>query len=369
MPFIRYDYNLIIPSDILGPETTIDALITWSRFMTSGRSFSLISIITRICGPLIVPAIVASRSAPNYMVERGHQICADVSNAPRNPNGQVDDYTSEVFIHELGYTGSFIHSLLSLPPLLFRDFHFKIAKSTFDFATQAIITIESPIFPESHRQWLNPWLDRLSKYASILYITLAEQMTTPKAKVHPAIRAALDRMTAPSPPADFACEMMRHARSLQFCFAQGCPESAQSSGRAFMRCSGCRIVAYSSKECQKRAWTDKKFPHRDICKKMKQVYDIGGDYLHREADQAKFVREMTKAGVDDVILKEIAMWLSGAYTKLQRKGPLLTPGVREFLSKKKGPVYAEGAEEHLDAIEASFKLSDPKRRKGRKVKK
>jgi hypothetical protein len=348
----------------IGPETTIEALITWSRYLGSARSFSLISLVVHICGPLVVPAIVASRSAPNYLVEHGDEICAKVSNAPLNPNGKVDDYTVEVFIHELRWTGSFIYCIRNLPPLLYRDFHCGIAKNSFDFATRALLTVESPIFPESHMQWLEPWTERLAQYGSMLYVTLPEQMTTPKAKVHPAILTALDRMTAPQPSADFACEMMRHARSLQFCYALGCTESAQSSGRAFMRCSGCRIVAYSSKECQKRAWTDEKLPHRDICKKMKKVYDIGGDYIHREADQAKFVRQMKRAGVKDLMLKEIGMWLSNAYGKLQRQGPLLTPGLREYLSTKQGPMYPEGAEEHLDAIEDAL-FSMPKRRKAR----
>lgn len=131
-----------------------------------------------------------------------------------------------------------------------------------------------------------------------------------------------------------------------------------------MRCSGCRVVAYSSKECQKRAWTDERLPHRDICKKMKQVYDIGGAYLNRVADQAKFVREVKRAKIKDLVLKEIGMWLSTAYSKLQREGPVLTPSVRQYLSQKEGPVYPEGAEEHLDKIEAAV-LSMPKRHKKR----
>lgn len=97
---------------------------------------------------------------------------------------------------------------------------------------------------------------------------------------------------------------------------------------------------------------------------MKQVYDIGGAYLNRVADQAKFVREVKRAKIKDLVLKEIGMWLSTAYSKLQREGPVLTPSVRQYLSQKEGPVYPEGAEEHLDKIEAAV-LSMPKRHKKR----
>lgn len=348
-----------------GPETAIESLTKWPRFFGSAFVFSLIPRFVLICGPVIVPALVASRSAPSYMVEHGLQICSDISNAPLNFKGQVDVVTAEIFIHELQWTGSFIHSLVNLPPLLYRDFHFGFATSTFDFVTRALSTIESPIIPQSHMPWLEPWTDRLVHYGALLYTGLAEQMTVSKAQVHPAIRTEMDRMSTPSPPADFGCEMMRHARSIQFCFAPGCPESAQSSGRSYKRCSGCHVVAYCGRECQSRAWTDKHLPHKDICKKMKQVYDIGGDYLHREADQDKFVREMKKAKIKDAMLKEIGMWLSTAYGKLQRKGPLLTLGVRQYLSQKVGPLYPEGAEEHLDHIESAF-LSKPKRRKARR---
>jgi hypothetical protein len=72
---IRGYRNLTAPT---GPETTIKSRVTWSRFLGSARAFSLF---IHICGPVIVPAIVRSRSAHNYMVEHGLQICSDISNA------------------------------------------------------------------------------------------------------------------------------------------------------------------------------------------------------------------------------------------------------------------------------------------------
>jgi hypothetical protein len=264
-------------------------------------------------------------------------------------------------MHELGHLGAFVNTLLSIPPLLGRDFHFGFAEDAFRFAALAITTMESPAVQQVYGPELKPALDTLSQYAAVLYTTLPEQMTVRKACIHPVIRTAMDRLATPSPPAEFACSMMRHARSIQFCFAPGCMESAQSSGRSYMRCSGCRIVAYSSKECQARAWTDNHTPHRDICKKMKQVYDLGGDYLHREEDQARFVREMKRARIKDVMLKEIALWLCAVYSKLQRTGPFLTPDVRQYLLQKEGPRFAEGVEEHMQKVKSSL-LSNPRAR-------
>lgn len=319
----------------------------------------------RICGPVIVPAIVASRSAPKYMIEHGLQICSDVSKVSPNPNEDADHAAIDEFVRELGYVLTFVRGLLTLPPLLNRDFHFGFGKSAFDFATKVISIIESPTIPQSYGPVFKPAVDTFVQYATILYTTLPEQMTIAKARLHPTICAGMDKMAEPSPPAEFAFSTMRHARSIQFCFASGCPESAQSSGQMYMRCSGCRTVAYSSKECQARAWRDKHLPHKDICKKMKQVYDVGGQYLHREADKEKFVREMKRAKIKDVTLKEIGIWLCNAYTKLQRKGPYLTPAVRQYLSQKEGPRFPEGVREHMDKVQSSF-LSIPKQRNARR---
>jgi hypothetical protein len=54
---------------------------------------------------------------------------------------------------------------------------------------------------------------------------------------------------------------------------------------------------------------------------MKQVYDIGGNYLRRKEDQDKFVQEMRKAKISDLMLREINVWLSTAFSKLQWMGP------------------------------------------------
>jgi hypothetical protein len=266
------------------------------------------------------------------MVEYGLQICADISNASLDLNGQIDNLTAGVFVDELIYLGAYAHSLLTIPPLLFRDLHCGIANSTFDFATQALSAIESPTIPQSYRPQLTNLTDELATYAAMLWTIAPEQKTVPKARVHPAIGSIMDDMTTPSPPAEFVCSMMRHAKSIQFCFAPGCPESAQSSGRVYMRCSGCRVVAYCGKDCQRRAWADENHPHSSICKKMKQVYDVGGNYLHLDKVQDKFVQEMRRANIRNVMLKYIDIWLCEAYTKLKWQGPFLTLDAHKHLS-------------------------------------
>lgn len=283
--------------------------MTWSRFMGDHTVFVLVGHLVQICGSLILPAIVASKSAPNYMIEYGNQICSDLSDASLDDNGQVEDSAAAEFRTKLEELTSFIRSLLPLPQHLNIDMHSGIERRAFDFATRAISIITSPIIAQSHRPDLECVTKLLTDYATMLFIAMREPIALSMAHLHPVICSALVRaMKCPSPAAG-AFKVMHFARTLQFCFASGCLESAQSSGRVYMRCSGCHIVAYSGKSCQRRAWTDKRLPHKNICRKMAQVFDIGGRYLRREDDQDKFIREMRRAKISDSMLTEIALWL------------------------------------------------------------
>ena len=73
---------------------------------------------------------------------------------------------------------------------------------------------------------------------------------------------------------------------------------------------------------------------------------------------------MKRVKIRDAMLKEIGMWLSLAYTKLQWKGPLLTTEVHEYLSQKKSPVFVEGMEEYLSQVKSAV-LSNTKQHKAR----
>jgi hypothetical protein len=46
--------------------------VTWSRFMANPSVFVLVGHLVQICGSVILPAVVASKSAPNYMIEYGN---------------------------------------------------------------------------------------------------------------------------------------------------------------------------------------------------------------------------------------------------------------------------------------------------------
>jgi hypothetical protein len=148
----------------------------WSRFTRSSHVFALVGFILHICGPLVIPAIVASKSAPIYVVKHGLQICSDISNAPLDHAGKVEGRTAMRFVAELEDLGSFMHTVLSLPPNMIRDIHSEVARAVFDFATRAISTMGSPIIPQSKLEMraVKHVNKILADYAAMLYAKLPD---------------------------------------------------------------------------------------------------------------------------------------------------------------------------------------------------
>jgi hypothetical protein len=130
--------------------------VTWSRFIGGPRVFALVGCLLDVCGPLIIPAILATKSAPNYMVEYGNQICSDISDASLDHNGKIEQSTATLFGAKLADLIFFNRILLTLPPPLNLDIHSGIERSAFDFATRAISIITSPIIHQSNRTELAP---------------------------------------------------------------------------------------------------------------------------------------------------------------------------------------------------------------------
>jgi hypothetical protein len=57
---------------------------------------------------------------------------------------------------------------------------------------------------------------------------------------------------------------------------------------------------------------------------MRQVFDVGGQYLRCPEDRDKFVQEMRRAKINDSTLGEIVLWLQLSLGTLQWGGSPLT---------------------------------------------
>ncbi|KAF9480151.1 hypothetical protein BDN70DRAFT_877893 [Pholiota conissans] len=72
---------------------------------------------------------------------------------------------------------------------------------------------------------------------------------------------------------------IRKARSILNCSTQDCPNSIQSTGREFRRCTGCNVTLYCGEKCQSEAWNAELYPHKFICKVLHKVISVAGSDL------------------------------------------------------------------------------------------
>jgi hypothetical protein len=295
-----------------------------SRIMGDSTVFRILADFMKLCGPLIIPALITSPTAAEYYAEYGLEICAPVFNSLPTRGSRIDYAVECRFIGGAVDLVRITKRLLQLPPHLNRDFQQGHARKAFVFLTRVVSILGlKEISQELKPLVAIPACHGFAKYAAALYVTCTEEINIPINHVFPYIRAHIDYLNKPPSPGDLAISMLLFAKGQQFCFAAGCMESAQSSGRLYMRCGGCGIVAYSSKECQRRAWTDKRLPHRAICKKIKLVVDAAGDRFGATGtnDGATLLQNMERANISDSLLTEVGNWLESITEVLQRKDP------------------------------------------------
>ncbi|KZV83065.1 hypothetical protein EXIGLDRAFT_843251, partial [Exidia glandulosa HHB12029] len=73
---------------------------------------------------------------------------------------------------------------------------------------------------------------------------------------------------------------IRSRRDTGACGAAGCTVHERDIGRRLQRCSGCAVLQYCSRECQRRDWKDAKYPHKEVCARLKSLVpflDCDGD--------------------------------------------------------------------------------------------
>jgi len=298
--------------------------------MGDAYALLLLPFLMRICRSLIIPAVISSPSVAEYIVERGLKICADISHACSAHNGLVDVAVAEQFCGDMQRFTAFFHILSQCLPGQIRQFYVNHATDSFKFLSQAVKIIESSLIPSIYKAEIEPHREFLAAHAGVLYELFYKDIRASGAHLHPTIRFAINTLFEDlTSPAVSAWELIRHARETHICFALECTESLQSTGRMYQRCSGCLVVGYSSKECQKRAWKDPRVPHRDICKKLRRVVDAGKDHLGREDDEI-FVRDMMKAKITDSVFVDIIRWLNNVRSMLSTADGSPAPGLKFY---------------------------------------
>jgi hypothetical protein len=66
--------------------------------------------------------------------------------------------------------------------------------------------------------------------------------------------------------------ILLYHRMRQRCTAHGCPRTPEERGRPFRYCTGCRLVSYCSRACQRNSWSRLDGPqHRDVCRLIRYI--------------------------------------------------------------------------------------------------
>jgi len=288
--------------------------MTWTSFLSPGQgpeAIILLPILMRICRSLITPAIVSSPAVCRYICDQGSRICDSVSDTRLPDDIKKRDEVIVYFCADIKQVTDFILTLatqcdLSSPQL--KQFQSGHETDLFEFISRAVERLESPIIPLKNKEEAKKSAENLAIYGATLYITA--HLKIPKPLLHPTIRKAIDKgIDTNMSPARSLWLLLNQFKRGQICCALECSESFQTASGTFQfqRCAGCRVVAYSSKECQVRAWKDKRLPHRDICKILRQVMDVGGGQLD---DPEKFARSIKKARVSDAVQRDCVVWLT-----------------------------------------------------------
>ncbi|KIM34945.1 hypothetical protein M413DRAFT_32898 [Hebeloma cylindrosporum] len=136
-----------------------------------------------------------------------------------------------------------------------------------------------------------------------------------------------------------AMTFLRVAKFQLRCSVFACPNSIQSTGRKFQRCTKCRLALYCGKECQLKAWKDKEHPHSKTCQVVSKLVRIGrGEdllfYCEHPGDPRWFPEELRlkvrdcwlKGGVSADELLCIILWgarltSSGELPKMEKPEP------------------------------------------------
>lgn len=306
-----------------------------SRFIGDSTVLSLLPFYMRICRSLIIPAIASSAALATHWVERGLELCDSVSKAPPTPNGLIHPGAASEFMRHMAMATPFVSSLCSSLPIHLTTFHDGHELGAFSFASQAVSIMESQRLPSEIALLITHFREPFAGYAAILYISYPRlSRTLPLAELHPAIATAVHGIQRDTlDPVLSVWDLMRHARKNQMCFALACAESLQTAGATYRRCSGCRIVSYSSRACQRRAWSDARAPHREICKTLRRVYDAGGGHLEREEDKDKFVGGVRGAGIPREELMAIGGWISNMTSMMSTEDGSPAPGTCRYDKK------------------------------------
>ncbi|KAF9476958.1 hypothetical protein BDN70DRAFT_881737 [Pholiota conissans] len=347
------------PEDLMpfGPKNLVDSFITWSHFIPDFLIFRVASQCVEFCGALLAPyatqpeltrcAIDAGRQLFDRTWATVHLRSGGVS---RRIMGKAFIQQIESFIYYFGFffndqpidkkmlmiEGYEVKAvqICSLLAYVAGDVHLLVGSP--DTCTAALAAIGSQIyacmgqcFEPLPSVLVHPAIFNRSRAVWAEWEAQQVELQTGEScrsvAAHDRVLACIPGPNAPDGDvlypeiARMAINHIRNGRFDLYCSAQDCPNSMQSSGKAYQRCGACNVAGYCSKKCQKASWNSPQYPHKSLCKILQNLVAIASFDLifSHPPSQNLFAmpkRELTFLGpppsysLDDIVNLVIEKW-------------------------------------------------------------
>jgi hypothetical protein len=330
-----------------GADNFVESMLQWHRFVPDTMIFQYTGLVLHLCVTSLIPSLVKYRFS-HVVVESCRQLVdLTMADFTKDLNGQGRNRLSMRFkFRVLDYSVYFRTILLlnsTTPPNCCAELMRGCETKAMQLCSLILYLSSNPKMPPHESSDV---MNQFVWFAQLLFRFFRMHLyPRPNIPVHPLVES-LDSQVFLTPavcedPKYTALMAIQTLRSDRHCSAYKCPNSFQSVGKNFQRCSRCQVVSYCGRECQTNAWKDQKYPHKQICSVLRSLMSRGGGPAFFFGDGPEFW-EMThrvvyenwkKAGVQEDELSLIGDWhkaITGSRGYPIPDGTEWTPGYDDY---------------------------------------
>jgi hypothetical protein len=264
-----------------GADSFVQSMLQWYRFVPETAIIHYTGLVLRICGTAVIPSLVKYRFS-HAVIESCRQLVdltlADLTQ-DLDERGRIrlaQRFRNRV----LDYVGYFraIENLITTKSDCFAELMRGCETKAMQFCSILLYLSSDPKMP-SHD--ISDYMFGFAWYGQELFRFFHMHLyPRPDMPVHPMIEQ-IDSKIFPFPaalqePAYLALGCILAFRVDRHCSAYKCPNTFQTVGKDFQRCSRCKVVSYCGRDCQANAWKDQSFPHKRTCSVMRNLINRGG---------------------------------------------------------------------------------------------
>ena len=281
------------PADLVpfGADELVRSLMQWYRFIPDTIIYQLTAKILHVCQHILLPSLGkfkfcnAIADSTKGMVDFTMvEFPAILDTSPTTPGILIRvaaaitrwTYHTEAFIEF--FTTIFRDISVESWMLLFLGCETKLVQ-----IFSILLYISSDPTTPPHRTE-SDLIKQLPSWCSSLFRWFHMHLYFPKRPDIPLYPACVehDEMTFPHPEAatdrsTYLYFTIQTLRKQTRCCAIQCPNSMQSAGKNFQRCSRCQLVSYCGRECQTRSWSDEHYPHKRVCTILRRLVASAGN--------------------------------------------------------------------------------------------